>query len=156
MEEPIAAEAEAIVRSLLDEWLTPFERECLACYLQRAVSAFGCDGHRFAKRYRDLVAPRATALERRLAASGGHCDCEFLMNAVEPARHLWVPPVPQRPAAIDDEGPDGDELDGLELLEPEPPDVMPRCAGVRLGSTQPCSNWAMLWRPRWLPGRGWY
>ncbi|WP_413316618.1 DUF2695 domain-containing protein [Agrococcus sp. 1P02AA] len=129
MHESIAQEAESIVRSLLDEWLTPRRGECLACFVQRAVEAFGCDGLRFAKRYRDLVAPRATALERRLASSGGHCDCEYLMHVVEPA--------------------------GLGDLDPTPPDAMPRCTGVRPGSTQPCSNWATLRRPRWLPGRGW-
>src|ERR671933_603003 len=33
-----------------------------------------------ARRWRDLRAPRATSLERRLAARGGFCDCEIFLN----------------------------------------------------------------------------
>lgn len=134
MDEPITAEAEAFVRSLADAWLAPRDRECLACYLDRSVSAFGCSSDlRFAKRYRDLAAPRSTGLERRLASMGGYCDCEYLMNAVEPARHLWTP---EREIVVDGQP-------GCTVIEAEYPDTMPPCAGVRARSTQPCCNWSM-------------
>jgi hypothetical protein len=60
----------------------PGERECLRCYLVRMITAFGCDGtHRWTERWRDLRAPRATALKERLARRGGICcDCEVMYN----------------------------------------------------------------------------
>lgn len=138
MDEPITAEAELYVRELAELWLAPHERECLACYLDRAVTAFGCQGDlRFARRYRDLAAPRATALERRLSDSGGPCDCEALMHGVQPAWHLWAPerwvPTESGTAAVQ---------------RAHPPLEMPACEGVRRGSTQPCPNWHSMRRPR--------
>ncbi|WP_405217038.1 DUF2695 domain-containing protein [Agrococcus sp. Ld7] len=168
MEAPITEEAEAFVRSLLDDWLAPYPRECLACYLDRAVETFGCGGDlRLAQRYRDRMAPRATALERRLEADGGFCDCEVLMNAVEPARRLWESPPRALPVALptpDADGSDDDSLDDEpdwyddrydEAPELEPPLAMPPCTGVRRGSTQPCGNWAVRWRPSRRFRRGW-
>lgn len=173
MEPPITAEAEAFVRSLLDDWLAPHPRECLACYLDRAVETFGCGGDlRHAQRYRDERAPRATALERRLEAGGGYCDCEVLMNAVEPARRLWQSPpraLPVAPAVTDDSGVGDDALDDDpldadadwyddrydEAPELEPPLTMPPCTGVRRGSTQPCDNWELRWRPPRRFRSGW-
>jgi uncharacterized protein DUF2695 len=60
----------------------PGERECLRCYLVRMLDAFGCNGtHRWTERWRDLRAPRATALVERLARRGGICcDCEVILN----------------------------------------------------------------------------
>ena len=60
----------------------PGLRECLRCYLVRMLAAFGCDGtHRWTERWRDLRAPRATALVERLARRGGICcDCEVTLN----------------------------------------------------------------------------
>ena len=143
MDEPIAAEAEEHLRELSELWLAPHERECLACYLDRTVTAFGCQGGlRFAQRYRDLRAPRAIALERRLEGSGGFCDCEVLMNAVQPAWHLWT-----RGSELEADG--WEESDG-----PQPPVVMPACTGVRRGSTQPSRNWHSMQRPR-RPRRRW-
>jgi hypothetical protein len=76
--------ADAAERELaeLSQRLTePGKRECLRCYLMRMLNAFGCDNtHRWAARWRDLRAPRATALLDRLADCGGFCDCEVLFN----------------------------------------------------------------------------
>lgn len=60
----------------------PGKRECLRCYLVRMVDEFGCDNtHRWTIRWRELRAPRATALLDRLAERGGICcDCEVLFN----------------------------------------------------------------------------
>lgn len=140
MDEPITAEAELHVRELAELWLAPHERECLACYLDRAIAAFGCQGDlRFAGRFRDLAAPRATALERRLSDSGGCCDCEVLMNGMQPAWHLWKP---RRVEVVEGWATERDA---------EPPDEMPPCTRVRRGSTQPCRNWHTMLPPR---GRG--
>ena len=67
----------------LSQHLTePGERECLRCYLMRMISEFGCDGtHRWTVRWRDLRAPRARGLVRRLQERGGVCcDCEVVLN----------------------------------------------------------------------------
>ncbi|HEX6403470.1 MAG TPA: DUF2695 domain-containing protein [Pseudonocardiaceae bacterium] len=108
-----APDAEAYVADLQSALITPLDRECLVCYLLRMVGEFGCDGtHRWTLRWRELSAPRATALLRRLANRGGCCcDCEVLMN-VYPER------LPE-----DDSAP------------------LPRCAGIsRRGSTAPCKG----------------
>lgn len=136
MERSITDEAEAYLRGLLDERPPPHPGECLACYLHRALEHGGCGGDlALAGHYRDAVAPRAAALERRLGRSGGYCDCEVLANAMQPAWHLWSPSREL-------------ELDGRTIvIEAEPPERMPRCTGVRRGSTQPCRNWHLMWRP---------
>jgi hypothetical protein len=75
-----AVEAELIELSgLLTE---PGEHECLRCYLLRMINEFGCDGqHRWTTRWRDVRAPGATGLIRRLQRLGGVCcDCEILLN----------------------------------------------------------------------------
>lgn len=139
MERSIADEAESYLHGLLEEWAVPQPGECIACYLDRAIEGSGCDGDlRFAERYRDLVAPRATALLARLESAGGYCDCEVLVNAMQPAWHLW-----STSREI--------EVDGSTIvLEAEPPESMPPCLGVRRGSTQPCRNWhRMIRRGRW-------
>jgi hypothetical protein len=74
-------EAEELVRSLANTLTAPQSAECLPCYLDRVLRIAPCDGTlRLAKRYRDAVAPQATALERRMHDSGGYCDCEILWN----------------------------------------------------------------------------
>ena len=93
----------------------PAADECLVCFVLRHVERAGCDNTlRWARAYRDAVAPADHGLERRLEALGGYCDCEILMNAVVPAS-----------------GGDDDDW----------PDVLPACAGVRRGSTVPCRQW---------------
>ena len=113
--------AEAYVRSLARALTHPLARECLACYVLRMLNEFGCDTTlRFARCYRDVRAPRATALETRLGNMGGFCDCEIFLNGLRRARHL---------RAYDELG---DEVAGEPL---------PACEGVRRGSTQGCSHW---------------
>jgi hypothetical protein len=75
-----AIEAELIELSgLLTE---PGERECLRCYLLRMIYEFGCDGtHRWTIRWREVRAPRARGLVRKLQRLGACCcDCEVLLN----------------------------------------------------------------------------
>ncbi len=99
----------------------PFPVECLACYVWRMLDEFGCNATlRWTRRWRDARAPRATALERRLARAGGCCDCELFLN-------VWVPrvvPSSEPPTR----GVGAQPADGL-------------CRGVRRGSSQPCERW---------------
>ena len=114
-----ATRAEWALRDVLEELTNPHEGECLFCYVYRMLE-FGClpDRLTWTRRWRDLRAPRATGLERRLAARGGFCDCEIFLNG-------WQP----RDLTIDENGNDAY------------PAVMPACRGVRRGSTQPCRLW---------------
>ncbi len=112
--------AEQIVRSLARELTHPRAGECLVCYVARMLGEFGCDTTlRFAQSYRDLRAPRATALEQRLGSMGGFCDCEIFVNGMRLAPHLRTY-----------------DADGEEVTT-----GLPACAGVRRGSTQGCSCW---------------
>lgn len=128
-----SAEAENIVRLAARTILTPDVGECLVCYVDRQLRAFGCDGtHRFAQQYRDASAPRSTALVKRLARVGACCcDCEIFLNACEPAFALWT----------EDRWVDDPEQ-GEVFVESQPPAVMPACTGVPRGAVDPCRNWA--------------
>jgi len=127
----IEIEAEGLVRDLSNELFTPQPRECLLCFVDRQVSEFGCDGtHRFAAHFRDMTAPRATALLRTLGGLGAFCDCEVALNAYWPEASLWSRGYWHQFA-------DGRE----EYREARPPDRMPPCRGVRRGSTPPCALW---------------
>jgi hypothetical protein len=119
-------EAETFVRGLADHLIRVRPGECVYCYVVRMIDAFGCDTTlRWAARFRDVTAPRATALESRLGRLGGFCDCEIFLNGVTIARLN---------GAADDDG-------HWEV---------PPCAGVRSGSTQGCANWTSRARwPRW-------
>lgn len=89
---PIADEAQEIIRNASSDILTPLKGECVLCFTDRQLGQFGCHNTlRFALTYRDLVAPRATALDRRLGAKGGYCDCEIFLNAYQPVRRSPVP-----------------------------------------------------------------
>ena len=114
-----ATHAEWALRDVLGELTDPHPGECLFCYVYRMLE-FGClpDRLTWARRWRDLRAPRATGLEKRLGARGGFCDCEIFLNG-------WQP----RDLVLDE---NGDEAY---------PSLMPSCRGVRRGSTQPCSLW---------------
>ncbi len=126
-------EIESWLRELATDLTEPRPGECLLCFVARSLDEFGCDNQlRFACRFRDLRAPRAVGLERRLGQKGGFCDCEVFLNGWVPHRRLWTP---EREVAH--EG-------WTELWDAEPPEAMPPCTGVRLGSTQPCT----LWEPR--------
>lgn len=123
----LVADTEVQLRELATALTDVRAGECLLCYVYRMLE-FGCAGFRWAGRYRDLRAPRATGLERRLGSIGGYCDCEIFMNAYEPIPDVLV----QAPRPGDD--PD-------EWVEPEWPEHMPPCRGARGGSTRPCSLW---------------
>jgi hypothetical protein len=123
-----ATPGEWALRDVLGALTDPRAGECLFCYVYRMLE-FGClpDRLTWARRWRDLRAPRATGLERRLEARGGFCDCEIFLNG-------WQP----RELVLDE---NGDETY---------PKVMPPCRGVRAGSTQPCPLWVP--KPRGLFG----
>jgi hypothetical protein len=89
---PIIDEAETHVRVLAAELTRVREGECLCCYVARQLDEHGCDGrHGHSVRYRDAVAPRATALLERLSRLGACCcDCELFMNGYQP--HEQPPP----------------------------------------------------------------
>ncbi|MCW4465504.1 DUF2695 domain-containing protein [Glutamicibacter sp. MNS18] len=107
---------------------TPVDHECLICFLYRVGSDHPCkQSLRFLKHYRDLVAPRATALERKVQLLGGYCDCEVLMNAVRPA-----------------------SAETARLLDAGK-DIV--CHGVRRGSIQPCDQWLMRRGVQWGGGQ---
>jgi Protein of unknown function (DUF2695) len=113
------------LRTLPSALATPLPEECLACYVWRMLDEFGCNATlRWARRWRDARAPRATALERRLARSGGCCDCELFLN-------VWV----ETTASGSEPDPSG-HIYGSSVGP---------CRGVRRGSSQPCGLW--------LPGR---
>lgn len=129
--ELIEIEAERVVQDAAQVLTTPRSGECLLCFVCRQLQEFGCNNQqRFILHYRDLAAPRATALQRRLWQKGGFCDCEIFLNVCRPHDELWTPGRME----IDEEG--------FEIWhEAQPPKVMPACGTVRRGSTQPCYNW---------------
>ena len=118
----IDKEAEELVRAVAASLTVPGrDGECLLCFVARMLDDFGCDTTlRFAKHYRDLRAPRATALEARLGRIGGFCDCEIFMNGMTLAEH---------------------HLERDETGESRAPERLPICVGVRRGSTRGCANW---------------
>ncbi len=140
METTIADEADHYLRGLATSWLAPAARECLVCYLQRMLLAFGCaDTLRFVRHYRDIRTPRATTLERRLLARGGRCDCRVLLEVYTPARPLRLPglaiapDLEARADAAADAAADGAVDAG--------PAELRACATVGHGSAQPCAHW---------------
>ncbi len=101
---------------------SPHRGECLACFLRRVVEDGACtDTLAWAEYYRSIAARRAVALTRRLRASGATCDCSVVTAVWRPSIALWS----------------RDPVTG-ELAEPA---ELPRCRGVRPGSTQPCDLW---------------
>ena len=124
----VPGDAERYVAALAAEIATaPDEDACVLCSTASLLRRFGCDGSlRWVRRYRDLLCPRATTLERRLQARGGFCDCEVFVNAWCLRRDLLV----------------GDAAGRRRW-----PDVLPRCAGVGRGSARPCAHWEP--RRRW-------
>jgi len=132
----IADEAEGFLRRRAAEHVRPHDHECLCCYIARMVARFGCDGsHRHALHFRDVTAPRATALLDRLSRLGACCcDCELLLNGYLPRAALSAP----RSAFDDEDEPDDDAELRFEDLPP--------CAGVRRGSIRACANWVRSYR----------
>ena len=126
--ESLVTDTESELRALSSALTDLHKGECLLCYVHRMLP-LGCVGLRWATRYRNLRAPRATALEGRLGQKGGFCDCEIFLNAFEPARELLTP---------DHEV----ESDGaIHHVDADWPEQMPACRGVRAGSTQGCTLW---------------
>lgn len=121
----------------------PLPGECLLCYVARMLEQFGClSTLRFATRYRDLCAPRATALEWRLGQRGGFCDCGIFWNGYQPTWRVldaagWVCPSPEHSPGYCEEC--------VNALSTVP---LPLCRGVRKGSTQGCQFWAPIRRGR--------
>ncbi|MFC7406657.1 DUF2695 domain-containing protein [Georgenia alba] len=106
--------------SLAEDLTSPGWHECVLCYVNRMIAAFGCDGTlRWTRRWRDRQAPRATGLERRAGRVGAYCDCELFLNGWDVA----VEVVP-------------DEYRG--------PGGGAGCLGVRTGTTQPCLVWVRI------------
>ena len=129
-------DAETYLRQLAAELTDPRPGECLFCYVYRMLE-HGCTGLRWALRYRDLRAPRATALQRRLGQVGGFCDCEIFLNGYD-----------LRPKYLR-RSPGYAVVNGmLTYSEPMYPTPMPDCLGVGRGSTRPCGLW--IRRPRGL------
>lgn len=134
--ESLINDTERELRILSTSLTDPHDGECLLCYVHRMLE-YGCTGLRWAVRYRDLRAPRATAMEHRLGERGGYCDCEIFLNGYEPAHELWAP------AREHDE-------DGVTVIDDEDwPEQLPACRGVRAGSTQGCSLWVRQRRGWW-------
>lgn len=129
MDNTTPADAERHVAALATELTTPDDAECVLCFAARMLERFRCDGSlRWARRWRDLVRPGATALERRLEARGGFCDCEIFWNGWDLRADLLV---------TDEDG------------DANWPDVLPSCMGGSSRSAQPCR----LWEPRRRGGR---
>ena len=136
MDTDVVVDTERELRLLSAELTDPHDNECLLCYVWRMLE-HGCTGLRWATRYRDLRAPRATALERRLGEKGGYCDCEIFLNGYELAREHWTPAREY-------------EQDGvLWYREEEPPEHAPPCRGVRAGATKGCALWVRIRRRCW-------
>jgi hypothetical protein len=136
---PIVVEAERLVQRLSDALTRPRPGECLCCYVARMLAEFPCDGtHRHAMRYRDAMAPRATALRSRLRSVGACCcDCEMFLNG-------YVPRSEVTGGSHEDDDLDGDFDDDPE--ERDPLAGLPACAGVRRGSVRPCAIWLRIRR----------
>lgn len=127
--ESVISEAEAVLGSVTDDLLGVRDRECLLCYVHRMLGRYGCSGMRWASHYRDVRAPRATALERRLGQGGGFCDCEIFLNAYTLEDRFVVPPRKYEEGGV------------VYETEPSWPKPFPECHGVRAGSTQSCGLW---------------
>ena len=134
--ESLVTETERELRILSTALTDPRDGECLLCYVHRMLE-YGCTGLRWAVRYRDLRAPRATALGRRLGEKGGYCDCEIFLNGYEPAHELWIPSREYVEDGVT-------YVDDLEW-----PKQLPACRGVRAGSTQGCTVWGRQRRGGW-------
>ena len=105
--------------------------ECLCCYVDRLLDDYGCDRTlRFARQYRDALAPHATALERRLGYVGGYCDCEIFLSGWTLDRRSWT---------LDREIVEHGIVTQEEADEPR---GLPPCATVHRGSIRPCRNQA--------------
>ena len=77
----VVRDAEEYLQHVVAEVMAPHPAECVLCYVARMLDEHGCDETlRWAGRFRELRSPRATALESRMQAAGGFCDCEVFSN----------------------------------------------------------------------------
>lgn len=115
--------AEELLSQAATTIIGPAVDECLLCYIHRMLLAFGCDTSlRFALHYRDVRAPRATALSRRLGTGGGYCDCEVFLNAYDLRPEHWTPEVEhQRDGYVEIE----------EAMWPDPLPAVSACGQAR-------------------------
>jgi hypothetical protein len=121
METDPASTTEADLVALSDTLTRPRPRECLFCFVDRMLTAFGCDCTlRWVRRWRELRLPRASGLEERLGRRGGFCDCEVFLNGWTVRDDLLV---------ADEDG------------ERDWPSERPECPGVDPRSSQPCTTW---------------
>lgn len=127
MEQYSVAELEDALKTV--KRLLPARYECLACYLNRMLER-GCSGLKWCTTYRDLRAPRATAMERKFPELGGYCDCEVMANIFRTNDDVW-------PRAADG------SIDDTRV---------PRCHKVRLGTIKPCDLWRMRTGVQWGGG----
>ena len=99
METSTPDELEQHLADLSTALTAPGPDECVLCSVERMLAAFDCDCTlRWARRWRDLRLSRATALERRLEARGGSCDCEVLLDGWGLRADLLVPDADGEPA----------------------------------------------------------
>lgn len=104
----------------------PLEGECLPCFVHRMLNR-ECLGLKWTVTYRNAKAPRATAIERKFAELGGHCDCEVIANVYRPKPGQW--PASSSP-----------EIRGI---------AVPACLGVRRGCVLPCARWTKREGVQW-------
>lgn len=77
-----SAETAAERDARADGVMSPHDRECLSCYLERMLGAYGCVGDRFLRHWA-AGHPGGVARVRAWARSeGGYCDCEVVLNAL--------------------------------------------------------------------------
>jgi len=118
-DQSFATEMESYLKTLSSRLTSPRSGECLVCYVARMLDEFGCDETlRWARRFRDARAPRATRLVERLQGMGGFCDCEILLNGYARSERLA-----RTNEALLSYG------------------RTPICLGVPGGSTRPCGAW---------------
>ena len=79
--ENLITDTEDALRELASTLTEVREGECLLCYVYRMLE-FGCTGFRWAGRYRDVRAPRATGLERRLGTTPERMVQYWAMSAM--------------------------------------------------------------------------
>ncbi|MBB2994808.1 DUF2695 domain-containing protein [Paeniglutamicibacter cryotolerans] len=104
----------------------PLDGECLPCFVHRMLNR-ECVGLKWTTAYRDARAPRATAIERKFAELGGHCDCEVIANVYRRTPEKWMLPTPHEVRAT----------------------PSPACLRVRKGCIRPCALWVKREGVQW-------
>lgn len=82
--EVFADNAERFVRELAGQLVHPAARECLGCYVQRMVTAYGCDNTlRWVEKWQRAMPQSTRRLRTRLRSRGAFCDCEVILNVFD-------------------------------------------------------------------------